>query len=378
MSDLRTPPRRTEPERGTGLLVGRPFGVPVYVSPTWLLVAALITWAFAPQIQARLPGIGAGAYLVSFAFAVLLYGSVLLHELSHSVVALRFRLPVRRITLHLLGGVSEITEEPRTPGQDFAVAAAGPAVSLGIAALGWGALQVLPAVSVVAVLVGELTLANLLVGIFNLLPGLPLDGGRLLSALVWRLRGDKLAGAVVAGWAGRLLAGVVLLLPLAFFNRSPVSVVWGALLASFIWVGANQSLASARLRDRLPSLSARSLTRRALPVHSGLPVSEAVRQAIDAGAQAMVVVDPEGRPVGLVSDAAVSATPPQRRPWVDVGTLSRRIDPAGVLTADLSGESLVRRLAEHPAPEYLVVDARGLVYGVLVTADVERAFAGQR
>ena len=378
MSDLRTPPRRTEPERGAGLLVGRPFGVPVYVSPTWILVAALITWAFAPQIEARLPGIGTGAYLVSFAFAVLLYASVLLHELSHSVVALHFRLPVRRITLHVLGGVSEITEEPRTPGQDFLVAAAGPAVSLGIAAAGWGGLQVLPAGSVVAVLVGELTLANLLVGIFNLLPGLPLDGGRLLSALVWRLRGDRLAGAVVAGWAGRILAAVVFLIPLAFFSQSLVNVVWGALLASFIWVGANQSLAAARLRVRLPSLSARTLTRRALPVHSGLPVSEAVRQAIDAGAQAMVVVDPEGRPVGLVSDAAVSATPPQQRPWVDVGTLSRRIDPAVVLSADLSGESLVRQLAENPAPEYLVVDAGGLVYGVLVTADVERAFAGQR
>lgn len=378
MSDLRTPPRRTEPERGTGLLVGRPFGVPVYVSPTWIAVAALITWAFAPQIQTRLPGIGAGAYAVSFAFAVLLYGSVLLHELSHSVVALRFGLPVRRITLHVLGGVSEITEEPRTPGQDFLVAAAGPAVSLGIAAAGWGALQVLPAGSVFAVLVGELTLANLLVGIFNLLPGLPLDGGRLLSALVWRLRGDKLAGAVVAGWAGRILAAAVFLIPVLFFPQSIVNVIWGALLASFIWVGANQSLASARMRDRLPTLSARTLTRRALPVHSGLPVSEAIRQAIDAGAQAMVVVDHDGRPVGLVNDAAVSATPPQQRPWVDVGTLSRRIDPDVVLAADLSGESLVRRLADNPAPEYLVVDARGLVYGVLVTSDVERAFAGHR
>ena len=377
MSEPRTSRGGNPAKRGPGLLVGRPFGVPIYVSPTWVLVAALITWAFAPQIESRVPGIGSGAYLVSFAFAVLLYGSVLLHELSHSVVALHFGLPVRRITLHVLGGVSEITEEPRTPGQDFLVAVAGPAVSLGIAAVGWAGLQVLPGGSVVAVLMGELTVANLLVGIFNLLPGLPLDGGRLLSALVWRLRGDRLAGAVVAGWAGRVLAIAVFLAPLALAGQSVVNVVWGALLASYIWVGANQSLLSARLRDRLPGISARALTRRALPVQSGLPVSEAVRRAIETGAQAMVVVDPQGRPVGLVSDAAVTATPIQQRPWVDVGTLSRRIDPRLVLTADLGGEELVKTLAERPAPEYLVVDAQGLVYGVLVTADVERAFAGQ-
>jgi len=368
--------------RSAGMLMGRPFGVPVYVSPTWLVVAALITYVFAPSIEARLPGIGGWAYAVSLAFAVLLYLSVLLHELSHSLVALRFGMPVRRITLHLLGGVSEIAGEPTTPGRDFLVAFAGPALSLLVAAVGLGALQVLPQGTVVTVLVGELTIANILVGVFNLLPGLPLDGGRLLEAGVWRLTGTRATGAIVASWVGRGLAGVVFVAPAGFalaMGRSPdlLDVVWGALLGSFIWVGASQSLVSARVRRRLPGLSVRALTRRALAVPAGLPLAEALRQAIETGAQAMVVVDADGRAVGLVNDAAIVATPEHRRPWVDVGTLSRRIEPGLVLSVDLAGEALVAAMGAHPAGEYLVIDEGGRVAGVLVTQDVESAFAGR-
>ena len=101
-----------------GLLIGRPFGVPVYVSPTWFLVAALITYGFAPNVENQVPGIGQWQYAVSFAFAVLLYLSVLVHELSHTVVALRAGLPVRRISLYLLGGVSEIEKPAPTPGRE--------------------------------------------------------------------------------------------------------------------------------------------------------------------------------------------------------------------------------------------------------------------
>jgi Zn-dependent protease len=362
--------------------MGRPFGIPVYVSPTWFVVALLITYVFAPSISARLPGIGGWAYAVSFAFAVLLYLSVLLHELSHSVVAQHFGLPVRRITLHLLGGVSEIAGEPATPWRDFLVAFAGPATSLVVGGAGWGVVRLLPEDTVAAVLLAALTVANLLVGVFNLLPGLPLDGGRVLQALVWRVSGSRTTGVVVAAWAGRVLAAVVLVAPAgwaAVQGRTPdvVDVVWGALLASFIWVGATQSLLAARVRERLPRLTARTLTRRALPVSAQLSVSEAVRQAIETGAQAMVVVDAEGHPVGLVNDAAIVATPDHRRPWVEIGTLSRRIEPGLVLQVDLAGEELVQAMGAHPAGEYLVVDENGLVFGVLVTHDVEKAFAAR-
>jgi Zn-dependent protease len=123
--------------------MGRPFGIPVYVSWTWFIVAAFITWLFGDTVRAMLPELSsAAAYAVAFAFAVLLYLSVLLHELAHSVLAKAYGLPVRRITLYLLGGVSEIEKEPPTPAKEFMVAAAGPLLSLGLAGVGWLALKV--------------------------------------------------------------------------------------------------------------------------------------------------------------------------------------------------------------------------------------------
>jgi CBS domain-containing protein len=145
------------------------------------------------------------------------------------------------------------------------------------------------------------------------------------------------------------------------------------LLGGFIWVGASQSLRQAGVLARLPGISARSLTRRAIPVPADLPLSEAIRRAHEAGATGLVVVSTGGDPVGLVVEAAVQATPVERRPWVPVGDLSRRLDEGHRLQADLSGEDLVNTMTGRPASEYLVVEANGDIYGVLATADVERA-----
>ena len=361
--------------------MGRPFGIPVYVSPTWFFIAALITWGYAPIVGYRLPEIGTMKYVVAFAFAVLLYLSVLVHELSHSIVARAYDLPVRRITLYMLGGVSEIEEEPQSPGREFWIAFAGPLLSLVLAAVGWLAYQLLPAASVAGVLVFELTIANFLVGVFNLLPGLPLDGGRMLRAGVWRLTRKPSTATIAAAWAGRGLAVLVMLVPvgLAAANGGRpgwFTFIWAGFIAVFIWLGATQSIRVARIRDRLPNLHARGLARRALPVTAEVPVSEAVRRAGESRAGAIVIVDHTGRPLALVSEAAVQATPEQRRPWMQIGTLARSIEPGMTITADLGGRDLLEAMRTHPSGEYLLVDTNGDVYGVLVAADVDRAFAG--
>lgn len=360
--------------------MGRPFGIPVYVSPTWLVVAAFITIFFAPLVEARLPGIGSSRYVVAFAFAVLLYLSVFVHELSHSVVARGFGLPVRRITLYMLGGVSEIEREPQTPGREFLVAFAGPLLSIVLGVAGFLLYRVLPAGTVVWLLAYELAIANTLVGIFNLLPGLPLDGGRMLRAGIWKVTRRPGTATVVAAWVGRGLAALVFLAPFllaAVLGRAPswATVIWAALIGSFIWMGAGQTLRVARLRDRLPSLQARNLARRALPVSADLPLAEAVRRATEAQAGALVVVDRDDKPIALVSETAVAATPQHRRPWITVGALSRTIESGLILRADLAGQDLVVAMQEIPSSEYLLVEPTGEVYGVLVTSDVDRAFA---
>lgn len=382
----RKPPRREEP--GGGILMGRPFGVPVYVAPSWFLVAALITWVFGGQLDRVLPGLGAARYLVALFFAIAFYASVLVHELAHTVVALRYKLPVRRIQLQFFGGVSEIEKESETPGREFVLAFVGPLLSLVLAGLFYIPLNYVERGTVPGVLLGGLMISNLIVAAFNLLPGLPLDGGRMLRAVVWKITGRPMSGTVAAAWVGRALAVITLIgLPLltrtgSFGNDTDslsgmdtvIDALLAAVLAAIIWTGAGNSLRMARLREHLPELRARALTRRAVPVEAATPLSEALRRANEAGARALVVVDGNGEPKAVVREAAIVAVPEHRRPWVAVSGLAQDLTDGMKVSAELAGEALLDRLKASPATEYLVVEDTGEIYGVLSTADVERAF----
>ncbi|KRV50254.1 peptidase M50 [Wenjunlia vitaminophila] len=372
---------------GGGLLMGRPFGVPVYVAPSWFLVAILITWIFGSQLKDVLPELGAARYLVSLFFAIAFYASVLVHELAHTVAALRFQLPVRRIQLQFFGGVSEIEKESESPGREFVLAFVGPLLSLVLTGLFYGAMQGVRAGTVPGVLLAGLMVSNLLVAIFNLLPGLPLDGGRMLRAVVWKISGKPMTGTVVAAWTGRALAIAVLIgLPLLTYSNelsrggggvgtgAITDALLAAVLAAIIWTGAGNALRMARLRERLPDLQARSLTRRAVPVSADTPLSEALRRANEAGARALVVVDVNGEPRAVVREAAIVGVPEHRRPWVGVGGLAQDLKPGMRVSVELAGEDLLDTLRTTPASEYLVVEPTGEVYGVLSAADVERAF----
>lgn len=382
------PPPRRPRGPGGGLLMGRPFGVPVYVAPSWFLVAALITWVFGGQLDRVLPELGAARYLVSLFFAVAFYGSVLVHELAHTVAALRFKLPVRRIQLQFLGGVSEIEKEAETPGREFVLAFVGPLLSLVLSGVFYLALQPVERGTVPGVLLASLMISNLIVAAFNLLPGLPLDGGRMLRAVVWKITGRPMSGTVAAAWVGRALAVSVLIgLPLlsqsgalgsTAEDSAGMSTVTDALLAAIvaaiIWTGAGNSLRMARLREHLPELRARTLTRRAVPVETTTSLAEALRRANAAGARALVVVDGHGEPLSLVRESAIAGVPEHRRPWVAASALAQDLTEGMRVSAELAGEDLLDVLRATPATEYLVVEDTGEIYGVLSAADVERAF----
>ncbi|WP_328916951.1 MULTISPECIES: site-2 protease family protein [unclassified Streptomyces] len=371
---------------GGGILMGRFYGVPIYVAPSWFLVAALITWVFGSQLDTVLPELGRLRYLVSLFFAVAFYASVLIHELAHTVAALRFKLPVRRIQLQFFGGVSEIEKDSDTPGREFVLAFVGPLLSLVLAGVFFGGMQLVRAGTVPGVLLAGLMVSNLIVAIFNFLPGLPLDGGRMLRAVVWKISGKPMTGTVAAAWVGRALALAVLIgLPLLSYYGglsrrgtsgadSLTDALLAAILAAIIWTGAGNSLRMARLREHLPGLRARTLTRRAVPVASDTPLSEALRRAHDAGARALVVVNGQGAPTALVRESAIVNIPEHRRPWVAVSGLAQDLTPGMRVSAELAGEELLDTLRATPATEYLVVEPTGEIYGVLATADVERAF----
>ncbi|MFJ2302904.1 site-2 protease family protein [Streptomyces sp. NPDC087787] len=380
------PPRRTSEPRG-GLLMGRPFGVPVYVAPSWFLVAALITWVFGGQLDRVLPELGAARYLVALFFAVAFYGSVLVHELAHTIAALRFKLPVRRIQLQFFGGVSEIEKEAETPGREFVLAFVGPLLSLILAGVFYAALRPVERGTVLGVLLAGLMISNLIVAAFNLLPGLPLDGGRMLRAVVWKITGRPMSGTVAAAWVGRALAVAVLIgLPLVTQSGAlgapedsvgvgtVTNALLAAILAAIIWTGAGNSLRMARLREHLPELRARALTRRAVPVETNTSLAEALRRANASGARALVVVDGHGEPLSLVRESAIVGVPEHRRPWVYASELAQELTDGMRVSAELAGEDLLDALRAAPATEYLVVENSGEIYGVLSASDVERAF----
>lgn len=373
------PPPRRQP--GTWR-IGQVGGVDVLVRSSWLLFALLIAVLLAPRVEEVHPGLGGLRYVAGLAFAVLLYLSVLLHELSHALMAKRYGLPVRSITLHFLGGVTEIEGEPDTPGREFGVSVVGPLTSIAVGAA-FALLYLVTPGGLLQLAVGGLAGANLIVGVLNLVPGLPLDGGRVLRAAVWKATGNPHRGAIVAGWAGRVVAMLALLWPIAqptVLGRPAdlFDYLIAFVIATFLWTGATASIVNARLRRRLPALQARSLARRAVAVPHDLPLSEAVRRAQDQQAGSIVVLDRDGRPSGVANEAAVLATPEERRPWLAVETVARTIEPGLMLPADIGGEPMIRAMQRTPASEYLLLEPDGSVYGVLVSDDVDRAFAATR
>jgi Zn-dependent protease len=375
--DLEQPTRRRPP--GT-VRVGQIGGVDVLVRSSWLLVAALISVMLAPVIERVQPGLGGWSYVAGLAFAVLLYLSVLLHEASHALMAKRYGLPVASITLHFLGGVTEIEGEPDTPGREFGISVVGPLTSIAVGLVAIPLVVLAPAHSLLEFAARALAGANLLVGVLNLVPGLPLDGGRVLRAVVWKVTGNPHQGTIVAGWGGRVAAVLVMLYPLGqevlLGQRAALSdYVFAFVIAAFLWSGATSAIASARIRRRLPALRARTLARRTLAVPHDMPLAEAVRRAHDEQAGSIVVLDSAGEPHAIVNEAAVLATPEDRRPWLPVSAVSRSLEPGLTFSADMSGEPLIQAMQRSPASEYLLLDQDGSIFGVLVTDDVDKAFA---
>lgn len=358
--------------------VGQIAGVDVLITTSWFFIAALIAVLMAPRVELVEPGLGAWKYVAGFAFAVVLYLSVLLHEASHALMAQHYGHPVTSITLHFLGGATMIEGEARRPREEFWIAVVGPLTSIAVGLLAIPLWFVTPD-GLLRMAVEGLAGANLIVGVMNLIPGLPLDGGRVLKSVVWGVSGNIHKGTVAAGWGGRITAMAALLWPLFMTNvlgvqPRVVDYILSFVVALFLWSGATASMQNAQLRKRLPSIVARNLARRTLTVPDDLPVGEAVRRAQEASAGSIVTVSTSGDPIGIVNETALLAIPEERRPWMAVSTVARSLEEGLSLPASIVGEDLIKAITRKPAHEYLLIEEDGSIYGVLATADVDRAF----
>ncbi|GEO97127.1 peptidase M50 [Kocuria turfanensis] len=368
--------------------LGRIGGVPVTLSWSWFVIAAVTVLLYTPVLLRAYPELGALNYAASLGFALTLAVSVLLHELAHAWTGRAFGWPTGRIVLSLLGGHTHFGDVRTTPLASAVVSLAGPAVNLALGLAGWALLRTAdPAPSLGWVLLDLTTWANLIVGLFNVLPGLPLDGGRVVESVVWALTGREHRGTVVAAWAGRALS-VLLLAGTAATGlwRQTPALVLVVLIAGFMWQGAGASLRSARILSRLHGVSATALAEPALTVPHDASLARtdqlvvthlaARHPAPDGAVPHVVAVDTGGRPVGLLVPAAADAVPDDRRAGTPLAAVLERLPEGAVLPGELQGEALLRAVARTDHPRYVVTGPGGTPAGVLRSAALERLLAG--
>lgn len=295
---------------GRGWRIGRILGVDLLVRPSLIVMGVVLVLVFVDRFEQR-----DDPLVLAVGFVVGLYVSVFVHELAHVVAALSYRMRVRSVTLHLMGGETAIEGDSRGPAQELVTAGVGPLASLliGVACLG-----VEDRMSgTVGELVWILGTVNILVAAFNMIPGLPLDGGRVARAVVWAATGREATGIRIAAWIGRLTAAALVVVGVqrAVADGDALSLVIALIVAWFLWEGASHGLVNADRSARLNALSARRVAR--------------------------------------------PAVPPQEAP---------------TLSADLTGSELLRAIADRPADAYLVTEADGTVIGVLTLDDLDAAF----
>ena len=347
-------------------------GAPVRLSWSWLLIAAVITLAFGPQIQRALPAIGGGAYAVALGYAVLLALSVLVHEAAHALTGRAFGQRTEEIALTLWGGHTQFRSPSARPLDTVLTAMAGPAANLVLAGLAHLAARAVPGPSVPALLLEVTVWANLLLAAFNALPGTPLDGGRMVESAVWAATGSRARGVEAAGWAGRVVAVGVLaavLGPPILAGRAPdlFVVVLAAWVALTLWRGADDAVRHGRWSRRLETLRLEQVEAPAIALPEHLSVAEALAQA-DGGRRAVVAVDGAGRPRGVLDLTAAAALTPARRTTTALAAVAVALAPEAVLVRDdvpASGPDLAARLADPQTPVWVLTDAHGLVRSVV-------------
>ena len=374
-------PRPRRPGR-PGRPVGHVLGIPVYVNGSMLLLAALVTAVYGNYVRAELHLPEPWGYLLGLCFVVCLLGSVLLHELGHALTARRFGIGVRGITLELLGGWTEMDRDAPTPRVDALVSLAGPAVSLVLGGIATAAAVALPDRTAAGQIAFQLAASNVLVAVFNVLPGLPLDGGRALRAGLWALIKDRNTATEAAAWAGRVLAFACMVVALWLYRLQTLTLfglMFVLLVVFTLWQGAGQSIRLARMTRRFPQVDLARLARPLLIVPAGTPLGEAQRRRSEDPRPNVVlaVCDSAGNLTALVDPVAAERVPVDRRPWVAVDSVSRSREAVPALPLGLTGEQVVRALQAHPAGQYVVTSGEDVV-GVLRVGDVAEVLEPRR
>jgi Zn-dependent protease/CBS domain-containing protein len=350
--------------------IGTVFGIPFFVNPSWFLVLGLVTLTYGNGLAAAFPGLLPGVPLIlGLVTGLLVFASVLAHELGHSWVAIRQGIPVRSITLFLFGGMASLEKESETPGATFGVAIAGPLVSFALFLLLTLLGGVLSLPAPLMAMLGVLAMVNFSLGAFNLIPGLPLDGGNILKALVWKVTGNRYQGVKFASWVGQafgylgIASGLIPLLLMGSFDN-----IWNVLIGWFVVQNASQAGQFAKFQARLTGLLAVDAVSGEVPV---VAARSSLRDFVDLRTlsrgdwRKFLVTGEDGRLVGEIAVDALGGIPSDRWSTIQVSELMQPIDPLTLVHADRTLLQAIEQLELNRLAVLTVVRQDGSLVGLL-------------
>jgi Zn-dependent protease/CBS domain-containing protein len=359
--------------------IGRVRGIPIGINWSVLVILWLLAWSLAagylPSVE---PGYSTAEYwMVGVAAALVFLASLLAHEMGHALVAIRSGVGVHGITLWLFGGVSKLDSEANTPADELRIALVGPAVSLGIGAVAGASAAVAATLGGPDLLIAALAwlaTINVVLGVFNLMPAAPLDGGRVLRALLWRRRGDHLSATISASNAGRAFGFVLIGLGvLQAAAGAPGPGLWLVFLGWFLLSAARAEQTQALLFEALADLPVRRLmSSPAITAREDLTLQELVDEVVmEHHCSAFPTTDAAGRITGLVTLSAVRRVPGAQRTHTQVRQVATPIDQVVRSTPDEPAPELLKRLGSSPDGRALVFDEDTLV-GIVSPTDIVR------
>lgn len=389
MGGVLTAPRKRIPTPAgppaSGISLGRIADIEVRISPSLLVIAALIISSLAVEFMSRHPGDPTRAWTVAVVAGVLFFGSILAHELAHSLVARLRGVGVHGITLFIFGGVSRMKEEPRKAGDEVLIALVGPVASAVIGGACLGLAGLLPAESLQADAAVWLGRVNLQLAVFNLLPGFPLDGGRVFRAAVWGLTGDLRKATRWAAASGRIVAhGLILTGAILFFGYGRLDGIWLGLIGMFLVSAVQASLAQARLKEALEGMLVRRALRKDFPtVFAGEQLETIVSERVLVGDHECFAVAEDGEIRGLLTADRILSIPAMRWPGISAGEAMIAIESFPRVS---SGSTLHEALAgmESSSSAWLPVFESGSFAGLVQRDDILRLarlqlqFGGER
>ncbi len=355
------------------IALGRILGIPIGVNYTWFIALWLLSWSLAKSyFPTAFPGSPASTYwIMGILSALLLFASVLVHELGHAVTARRYGIQTRSITLFLFGGVAQIGREPPTPASEFLVAAAGPLTSYLLSAFFWALLQLTKG-SALGAIIAYLAWINAALATFNLVPGFPLDGGRVLRALLWRTTGSLERATRIAARGGQVVAlGLIGFGILWIVTGNVTSGLWLVLIGWFLDMGAQSSYQQVVLREALGGVRVTDImTKDVHSVDPDLTLDHMISEYFLRYKHGGFPVVWGDRLLGVVTLHDVQAVPREQRTTTLVRSAMTPLNRLRTVRPTTSAYEAFARLAQDGIGRLLVIDDAGQLVGILTRSDL--------